>query len=959
VPDATLLAPPSLEMERTLLGPRTELVQAYARENAVNQVEGAGGDAWFGIVAAGKSHRDLRQALRDLGLDEAELERAGVRILRLGLIWPLEPRIARDFAAGLEEALVIEEKRPFVEAQLKEALYGLPGAPRIVGKHDERGRPLLPAEADLDADAIARVVARLLSRRVRIESMAARIAMLDEIAARPPLAAQPTRTPFFCSGCPHSSSTRAPDDALVGAGVGCHTMVLLNPEDRGQLTGLTQMGGEGAQWIGIAPFVDRDHLVQNLGDGTFHHSGSLAVRAAVAAGVNITFKLLCNGVVAMTGGQSVDGGMDVPDLTRALAAEGVRKIVVTAEDPSRYEGVELDPVAELRGRDELVAVQRDLARIGGVTVLIHDQECAIEKRRRRRRGEEPELVERVWVNERVCEGCGDCGRKSSCLSVAPVETEFGLKVRIHQPSCNADYSCLEGDCPSFLTVVPARDARPHRPPGPPGDLPEPVPLELEGEFRVRMVGVGGAGVVTANGVLAMAATLDGFGVNGLDQTGLSQKGGPVVSDLRIHSGRPVTSARAPAGSVDLYLGFDVLGASRAENLAACHPARTAAVVSTDVVPTGRMVTGTEERHADLDAQLRSIEAVTRPGASFNLEARALAERLFGDDLPANILALGLACQRGLLPVSHTALREALLRSGVAVERNLAAFEWGRALAVRPEAVAAAVRRPSDGRPEPELAQPARALLDTALGGAEEKAVSANLRRTVAIRVEELIDYQNHAYARRYAEAVGRVRCAEEERLPGSIELTEAVAEGLFWLMAYKDEYEVARLHLDALERLRLREELGEDARVWFNLQPPILRSLGLRRKLRLGRWFVPVLRALRAMRRLRGTALDPFGHTRLRRAERRLVAEYERMVATALLRLTPRTRSATLELCRLATGVRGYEQIKLDAIERFRGRAAELLDSVVAVDTVDPWPLVERSRSSSPDRAAGPPGCAS
>jgi indolepyruvate ferredoxin oxidoreductase len=951
IPDATLLAPSSLEMERTLLGPRTELAHAYVREQRIDRVEGAGDGAWLGMVAAGKSYRDLRQALRDLGLDGAALERVGVRILKLGLIWPLERRIAAEFAAGLEEVLVIEEKRPFLEAQLKDVLYGLPDAPRILGKRDEHGEPLLPAEADLDVDAVARAVAQRLGRRARIDSVAARIALLDEIAARPPAEAQPSRTPFFCSGCPHSSSTRAPEGTLVGAGVGCHTLVLLNPEGRGQLTGLTQMGGEGAQWIGISPFVDRDHLVQNLGDGTFHHSGSLAVRAAVAAGVNVTFKLLCNGVVAMTGGQSVDGGMNVPDLTRALAAEGVRRIVVTAEDPSRYEGVELAPIAELRGREDLISAQRDLARVEGVTVLIHDQECAIEKRRRRRGGAEPPPAERVWVNERVCEGCGDCGRKSGCLSVMPVETEFGPKVRVHQPSCNADYTCLEGDCPSFLTVVPGKDAKPRRPPEPPGDLPEPEPVAFEGEFGVRIVGIGGGGVVTANQVLATASLLEGFHVSGLDQTGLSQKGGPVVSDLRICREPHPAAARAPAGSVDLYIGLDALGAARADNLVACHPARTGAVVSTGAVPTGQMVTGAEELSADLDVQLRSIEAATRRDASARCDAPLLAERLFGDDVPANVIVLGFACQRGLLPVSRAALREALGRGGVAAETNLAAFEWGRAQAARPEAVAAAIERSSDRRREPELTGQVRALLEVALGEAGGVAgeLPADLRRSVAIRLEELIAYQGPAYARRYADTLARVRRAEMECLPASAELTGAVAEGLFKLMAYKDEYEVARLHLDAFERLRLEEELGEGAKVWLNLQPPLLRSLGLRRKLRFGRWLVPALRALRAMRRLRGTPFDPFGHSRLRRMERRLVSEYEEIVAAALSRLAPETHSAAVELCALATDVRGYEQIKLDAVDRFRERSAALLDSLAAGD-VEPG-----DRGDAPARSAEHP----
>src|SRR6266540_6425763 len=459
VPNGNLLAPASLDMERTLFGPRTEVALAYARENGVNRLEGAR-DAWLGMVVAGKVYYDLMHALRGLGLDGPGLERAGIRILKLGMISPLEPEIARECAHGLDEVVVAEEKGPFLETLLKDVLYGSAGAPRILGKRDERGEELLPRELDLDADLIARALAaRLAARGVRIDSVEARLRKLAEIHGRPSELPMAQRTPFFCSGCPHNSSVQAPDGTLVGAGIGCHTMILLSPEGKGEITGITQMGGEGAQWIGMAPFTDDTHLVQNLGDGTFHHSGSLAVRAAVAAGVNITYKLLYNDHVAMTGGQDIEGQLSVPDLTRWLELEGVQRIVVTAEDTSRYRGVELAGIAEVRDRGELLAAQQELAGIEGVTVLIHDQECAAELRRKRKRGKAAEPAERVWINERVCEGCGDCGHKSNCLSVIPVETEFGRKTQIHQASCNKDFSCLEGDCPSFVTVVPGRKAK--------------------------------------------------------------------------------------------------------------------------------------------------------------------------------------------------------------------------------------------------------------------------------------------------------------------------------------------------------------------------------------------------------------------------------------------------------------------------------------------------------------------
>jgi indolepyruvate ferredoxin oxidoreductase len=919
VPNANLLAPASLDMERTLHGPRTELALAYVRENGINRIEGAS-DAWLGIVAPGKSYFDLMHALRGLGLEGAALERAGIRILKLGMVSPLEPQIAREFATGLDEIVVAEEKGPFVETLLKEALYGVAGAPRILGKRDEQGEALLPVELDLDADLIARAVAGRLERRgLSIDSVEARLRKLAEIQGRRPELPMAQRTPFFCSGCPHNSSVKAPDGTLVGGGIGCHTMVLLNPEGKGEIQGITQMGGEGAQWIGQAPFTDDRHLVQNLGDGTYHHSGSLAVRAAVAAGVNITYKLLYNEHVAMTGGQAIEGQLSVPDLTRSLALEGVKRIIVTTEEPGRYKGVELAGIAELRDRKELLAAQQELAEVEGVTVLIHDQECAAELRRSRKRGKAPEPAERVWINERVCEGCGDCGQKSSCLSVIPVDTEFGRKTQIHQASCNKDFSCLEGDCPSFLTVVPAEKAK-HRTPELTVELPEPGPRVSAADFGVRMMGIGGTGVVTVNQVLGMAALLDGLHVSGLDQTGLSQKGGPVISDLRITT-EPIPSAsKTPAGSVDLYLGFDLLGAASEKNLVTADRERTVAVVSTSAVPTGRMVVDVNERFPELAGQLDKIDAATRSEHNFYLDAQGLSERLFGDHMMTNTLALGAAFQRGLLPVSREALEQAIRLNGAAVEKNLAAFDWGRAVVAAPDAVEAATKDPEAIVPVRELSERERELVMLAVDGDE-----GELRRLVETRVPELVAYQDEAYAERYAEVVRRVHVAEQERTPGHSELTEAVARQLFKLMAYKDEYEVARLHLDAVEQARMQAEFGDGAKVYFMLHPPLLRAMGLDHKLKLGSWFVPAFRRLYAMRRLRGTRWDPFGKAEVRRVERALVGEYEQTIGEALSLLTPETHDTVVELLELPDLIRGYEEIKLRGAVLYRKRVEGVL----------------------------------
>jgi indolepyruvate ferredoxin oxidoreductase len=913
-PHGNLLAPASLEMERTLRGIRTDLALAYARENGVNRIEGAT-QAWLGVVAPGKAYYDLRHALRGLGLDDAALDRAGVRILKLGMIWPLEPEITREFARGLEEILVAEEKGPFVESQLKETLYGTSDAPRVVGKRDERGERLLPVELDLDADVIARAVAARLRRRVQLDSVDARLRKLDEIEGRPAALPMAQRTPFFCSGCPHNSSIKASDGTLVGGGIGCHTMVLLNPEGKGEITGITQMGGEGAQWIGMAPFTKDSHLVQNLGDGTFHHSGSLAIRASVAAGVNITYKLLYNEHVAMTGGQAIEGQLSVPDLTRWLELEGVRRIIVTAEDTSRYRGVKLADIAELRDRKELLASQQELAQVEGVTVLIHDQECAAELRRKRKRGKAPEPAERIWINERVCEGCGDCGQKSSCLSVIPVDTEFGRKTQIHQASCNKDYSCLEGDCPSFLTVLPGERTT-KRTPELDVKLPEPEQLTTADDFAVRMMGIGGTGVVTVNQVLGMAALIDGLHVAGLDQTGLSQKGGPVVSDLRISREPLAVASKTPAGSIDLYLGFDLLGAASDQNLLTTDPERTVAVVSTHAVPTGRMVVDVNERFPELAAQLDRIDATTRAHHNLYLDAQMLSERLFGDHMMSNTLALGAAYQRGVLPVSADALEQAIRLNGAAVEKNLAAFAWGRAVVAAPDTVERATRPPEEIVPVRELTRSERELVDLAVNGDR-----GELRRLAEVRVPELVAYQDEAYARRWAELVRRAHVAEQERTPGHSELAEAVARQLFKLMAYKDEYEVARLHLDAVEQAKVRAEFGEDVKVAFNLHPPLLRAMGLKSKLKLGGWFVPAFRSLHRMRRVRGTRLDPFGRAEVRRVERELIGDYEELVTEALTLLTPEMHDTAVELLELPDLIRGYEDIKLRNVALYRKRA--------------------------------------
>ncbi len=923
VPNGNLLAPMSMDLERSLFGVRLEIARQYAALNQLNPVTVPTRDAWLGVVAAGKVYYELVQALDDLGLDQRALERAGVRLRKVGMLYPHDRESFRAFGRGLEEVLVVEEKLPFLETALRDALYGTTDAPRIVGKRDEHDLPLLAAESDLDADAIAVALASRLGGRVRLDSVDARVALIEArrgATARtiPTLA----RTPMFCSGCPHNTSTANPDDTLLGAGIGCHTMVLLAPEGKGTITGITQMGGEGAQFVGMKDFTEASHFVQNVGDGTFHHSASLAIRFAAASGANITYKLLYNDTVAMTGGQDVVGQLKIPELTRWLALEGVRKIVVTTEDPSRYRGVALDPIASVRSRDELAAVQAELAAIPGVTVLLHDQHCAAELRRLRKRGKAAEPVERIHINERVCEGCGDCGSKSNCMSVLPVETEFGRKTQIHQSSCNKDYSCVKGDCPSFLTVIPAAKATKKVSasgfPLPPAEaLVEPVLKVSRDDFLMRMPGMGGTGVVTISQILQMAAMLDGKHSYGLDQTGLAQKGGPVVSDVRIARDPIEGSNKASAGAADLLLGFDVLGAANPRNLLVADSARTVAVVNTHAVPTAAMVTDTGVRFPALERNVAAIGAATRTDDNVFVDAEALSEALFGDHMPTNTLLVGAAYQAGCLPLSADALQQAIRLNGAAVEKNLAAFAWGRAVVAAPEAVRVVL--------EGEAVAPPAPLSGEALEIVEASGASGELLRLLSVRVVELLAYQGAALARRYVEDVVAVARVERERgAPGETAIAEAYARGLFKLMAYKDEYEVARLHLDAVEQARLRGEFGEGAKVYVMLHPPLLRAMGLKHKIKLRRTAVPTFRVLRAMKGLRGTRLDLFGLAKVRRVERALPDEYRALMARAVERLTPVTHATVAEIAELPDVVRGYEDIKLANVKKFRAAAGEL-----------------------------------
>jgi indolepyruvate ferredoxin oxidoreductase len=743
------------------------------------------------------------------------------------------------------------------------------------------------------------------------------VALLEALRQRPaPLTL--SRQPYFCSGCPHNRSTVLPEGSMASAGIGCHGMALLM--DR-RTMGLTHMGGEGVQWVGIAPFTETKHLFQNLGDGTFFHSGSLAIRQAVASSANITYKILYNSAVAMTGGQDAAGAMPVPELTRSIAAEGVKRIIVMTDEPDKYpKGTAWPSGVEVWHRDRLDEAQRLLRDIPGVTALVYDQRCAAEKRRLRKRGRLPDPEMRVFINEAICEGCGDCGVKSNCLSVHPVETEFGRKTQIHQSSCNKDYSCLKGDCPSFLTVVPLADPRKkeRRVFKVDRTLPEPE-AKVPAEANVFMMGIGGTGVVTVNQILGTAALLDGKLVRGLDQTGLSQKGGPVVSHLKILDRATQASSKIAAGSADCYLGFDILVATSTQNLDHARPERTIAIVSTSQVPTGAMVTSTAVEFPEANGLITSINRVTRKDENVFLDALGLAETLFDDHMAANMIVLGAAWQAGALPVSEAAIEEAIVLNGVSVQMNSQAFRVGRLLVADPAWARTVVRRRlgAIAAAAPELSAQARTIVDS-VGGAGE------LKRLLEVRVPELIAYKSAGYARAYAQFVRRVREADAAAVPGESRLAEAVARYLFKLMAYKDEYEVARLSLKPDIGRALAEEFPGGVKLSYNLHPPMLRAFGLKEKLKLGPWFGSVFQVLARMKVLRGTPLDPFGFAAVRRVERQLVGEYRALVEKALVGLSPESYERAVKLAGLPDVIRGYEEIKLRNVQRFRDEVRAL-----------------------------------
>ena len=907
-----------LVQEERLLHHKLYAALAYARANRLNQLVIDSPNPRLGIITCGKSYLDVRQAFDDLGIDDTLAAEIGIRLYKIGMVWPLESEGVRHFAEGLEEILVVEEKRQLIEYQLKEELYNWREdvRPRVIGKFDEKGewaQPhadwLLPACGELTPAVIARVIAARIGRYVTSDRIQARLAFLEAKEHALEKSVIPIqRTPYFCSGCPHNTSTRVPEGSRALAGIGCHFMATWM--NRSTAT-FSHMGGEGAAWVGQAPFTETRHVFANLGDGTYFHSGLLAIRQAVAAGHPITYKILYNDAVAMTGGQPVDGNLSVPQIARQLEAEGVGKIVVVTDGTERtYTVADLPQGVPLRHRDELDLVQRELRECPGVSALIYDQTCAAEKRRRRKRGKFPDPARRVFINEAVCEGCGDCSEQSNCLSVVPVETWYGRKRAIDQSACNKDYSCLKGFCPSFVTIEGGRlrkgkaieaDARSF------ATLPEPQIPATQKPWGILITGVGGTGTITLGALIGMAAHLDGKGVTALDMTGLAQKFGAVFSHVRIAE-RPedIHAVRVAAGEANAVIGGDIVVTANTEALAKMQTGATRAVVNCTETPTAEFIRNPDWQFP-LDRMQQTILEATGEGRADFIDANGLATALMGDAICGNLLLLGHAWQKGLVPVSLESLTRAIELNGVAVETNLQAFLWGR-------------RAAHDRTAVERFARPSKVV---------EPPRTQSLDELVASRADYLTAYQDAAYAARYRALVEQVRTVEAPLR--STRLAVTVANNYFKLLAVKDEYEVARLHAAPAFHAQIADAFEGGYRLNFHLAPPLLAKTdpvtGRPLKRAYGPWMLTALRWLAKLKFLRGSPFDVFGKSAERRLERRLIVEYEQDIAGLFSRLDASNLASAIDLAGLPEHIRGFGHVKLRAAEAARLKRQALLEA--------------------------------
>ncbi len=904
-----------LEQEARLHEYKLPAVHAFWAANSFDRIIYDSSDAVMGIVTTGKSYSDVRRALKELDIDEQQARKFGIRLYKVAMSWPLEPEGLHRFASGLKKIIVVEEKRGLMEEQIKALLYGQSDAPVVIGKRDETGAVLLPAQARLNAMQIASVLGQQLGLFVDSESLRSRV---DSVRQRLQQEIEPPhmqRIPYFCAGCPHNTSTKVPEGSIALAGIGCHYMAQWMDRSTERFT---QMGGEGAGWIGESHFSTTNHVFQNIGDGTYLHSGLLAVRAAVAANANMTFKLLYNDAVAMTGGQPFDGPLSSTQMARQLLAEGVRQVYLVTDEPEKYSNQRSDLIdVQLAHRSELEAIQKALRKHPGVTAIVYEQTCAAEKRRRRKRGEYPDPPKRVFINTAVCEGCGDCGIQSNCIAVVPEETEFGRKRRIDQSACNKDYSCVDGFCPSFVTVHGGDVRKPHRI-GPENhfdldSIPEPDILTLDNEYAIVVSGVGGTGVITTGAILGMAAHIAGLGCSILDMTGLAQKGGAVITHL-ILAAKPdnITSMHVATGGANLAIGYDLVTAASKGVLETMKQNSTHAVVNEY-----EMMPGEFSRNRDLlfpaDKLKRAIRNSIGDKHVDFLNANEYMEQLFGDTMAVNMFMVGVAYQKGHIPIHREAIEQSIELNGRSVQLNLQAFQRGR------QYVAAKTEFEAVARPEKSSTFVPFKLPQT-------------LDELIAHREMLLVQYQNKTYAKKYRQLVDVARQAEAQHSKGMSGFAESVARYYYKLLAYKDEYEVARLFSSAEFAAELENQFEGDYTLRFYLAPPILtrrnKLTGIPIKKHYGPWMMTALKLLARMKFLRGTALDPFAYSKDRKLERQLIEEYQTVIEETIQQLNPDNYRIAVEVAAYPETIRGYGHVKQKSAQETRERVAKLQEAL-------------------------------
>lgn len=883
----------SVDQDYRMANARIPAVKAFVRANKLNKVTHDASKRRLGIVSAGKSYLDTLEALEDLGIDEQQRNELGLAVFKVACTWPLEESLVREFASSVDELIVLEESRPFLETQLKDVLYDLPAdqRPRVMGKRDFDGKEQLPSNGELTPSMIARVLGNWFAKHHTTESMQQWLEVLDQTDTEIAVPRENVdRTPYFCSGCPHNSSTKVPEGANQLIGIGCHYLVHLMERDG---VSYTQMGGEGATWAGAAPFVDQKHAFVNLGDGTYYHSGSVAIRQAIASGVNITYKILFNDAVAMTGGQSHDGPLSVEAITHEMKAEGATRIVVVSADPSKFDKSRFAAGTDLYHRDDLMQVQKELEATEGVTILVYEQTCATELRRRRKSGQADDPSKRAYINYRLCEGCGDCGQASNCLSVQPLETELGRKRVIDQSACNKDFSCVKGFCPSFVTIEGGEMAK--------GkgieiaedifaDLPQPKVVESDDVFGALVCGIGGTGVVTISSLMGDAAQSEGKASQVLDLTGMAQKFGAVYCHLKIaDSVDELNATRLSRGKANLLIGADIVTSASNEGLSRLRRGVTQAVVNEHETVTGAF-TRDGDFHIPVDAMREALERFTGQGNAHFFDSTDVALRLTGDTIGANIMLLGYACQMGWLPVKLASLEAAIEKNGVAVAYNLRAFKLGRLMAHKPQQIEKLMEQ---GFPTPEW-----------------RILSETVDQMIDRRERDLIAYQDEKYAASFRELVEKVRKAETAVQPDSTALTEAVTRGLYKLMAYKDEYEVARLYTDGAWLANIKRQFQGDFKLKFHMAPPLLSKrdpqTGHLKKREFGPWMYGALKLLSRFKGLRGTKLDVFGYSEERKQERALIVEYRNRIEQLIAKLNADNLRTAIDIAAVPLEIKGF-----------------------------------------------------